>query len=251
MPKKVDSPTTVPAPGPDAFTTPTDAPDTFTPLTPEQERPVWRELRELLAGLVDRPATPRDRDQADGILRRLGLAPELSPLFLAAVREARELEATIVAADGAEAKAATIHRELRHYLAATPSTPEAAGKIAEARERLSGEYLATTRLVDASTRAHSGLDHLRAWLWPLFTDETPFKEEKDFLGNVRRHNSGALSTTIVPPKTNAAARDLGLDPYVIDSWRHCRQPELAPARRRYKTVPSAFPTTTAPMGRNL
>jgi hypothetical protein len=242
--KKTD-PTPDPSPAADSFTLPS-AGDAFSAPTEEQSVVLWSELRELLSGLVDKAATAVDREAADSILRRLGLAVELNPLFLVAIRESKELEAVVKAGVGMAAEAERIRREIQSYLNLSAADPATNQQNATAQDRLTAQHTVAMRAADAASKAERQLRHAKLWLWQLFTPEAnPFPEVKNALGETIKQNRGALSTTIVGPQLDAVAREMGIDPFCVDSWRDFRRPEVQPARRRYRT---SSPPAVSAMG---
>ena len=243
--KTMNDPSPDPTPG-DSFTVPVS--DSFSPPDESQTVQLWAELRTLLTGLIDKPASPADREQADNLVRRLGLDSSLSALFLVSLREVSELEKVIAVGAGMAAEVGRIRRELESYLNLSAADPATNQRNAEAREKLLGQHTAATRLAEAAVRASSGLRHLHVWLWILFTDENPCPEQKDYLGQVRRQSAGILSSSICPPKTAAAAADLQIDPYVWDSWRQLSAPQPAATRRRYRTQQITPPAGVSALG---
>ena len=260
MSKKLSDPSTVPEPvPPDSFATP-PASDSFSVPTPEQQVQLWVELADLLSGVVSRAATggsaatPEDRDEVNKILSRLELAAESAPLWHTGVKESSELQHTIDQGKGKADEAERIRKKIQTYLNLGASDPATNEKNALAIEALNQQFTAALRLAQSGDTAERQLRHLHLWLWPLFTpDANPFLEVKDVYGQSKRANAGALAGTIVAPKTDAVAREMGLNPFVIDSWRDFRQPEVQPPRRRFRTSPLSSQPTTAPMvfGRNL
>jgi len=230
----------------DVFSVPVAGGDSFAPqLTPEQQAETWREVRALLDIVLTGPTTLEHRRKCDDLMRRLNHDPGIGPLMLRCVQTAVELERTIAVGEGQREKAREAQKELQSLSqVAPPSDSDQAKKIRRERERLEAEFLNATKAADASDLAGRQLCHVKLWAWPLFTpEETPFKEEKDFQGNVRRQRPGALSGLVVAPAVDKAARDMGLDPYLIDSWKNYRKAEVQPSRRRYRTSsPTSAPT---------
>ncbi len=232
----------------DAFAVPADG-DAFTPPSDDQAVALWTELRLLLDGLVARAATPADRDKANSILSRLGLAAELAPLMLIAVRESRELEAIVADGEGQSDKAERLRRGSSYVGNLAASTPEQNKSLAETRERLNQEWLVAYRLGESALRAARQLHHNRLWLWPLWTpDASPFPVEKDLMGNERRQNAGGSTNCLIGPKLQEVAGQMGLDCYKIDAWRTCVRAEPSPARRRYRSSGLSSPSPAMGLG---
>ena len=254
MPKRQSdvSPISEPSPTPtdqaDTFTLPSHG-DAFTPPTPDQEAGLWMELRTLLDTLVARAATPADRLAADALVRRIGLDPVLNPLFLTALREAHELESIVLAGTGKADEAERIRRELASYGNLAPASDVAANRVvAQEKERLSSAWLTTNRLGEAATRAAGGLAHLRNWLPELF-GLPDWCKERDSQNRIAS-GAGRLGCTICPDRTSQAAGELGVNPYLADSWRQLRRPEPAGPRRRFRSTSLSSPSPVSGLGQS-
>ena len=231
--KTMNDPSPEPSPAADSFATQPGG-DAFSVPSEEQSTVLWAELRELLSGLVDKPATAVDREAADNIVRRIGLDPVVCPLLLTCYRESVELQQTIDQGKGQAEKAAAALKECRIYVNVVASTtPEEARRIQAERQRLEAEHTAASILAESAARASSGLSHLHNWLPELFGLPNPWKE-RDELGRPKKCG-GLLSTSICPTKTAEAATTLGVDPYLPNSWQTLRRPEPTPPRRRFRT----------------
>lgn len=226
------------------------ASDSFSKPTPEQEPALWMELRSLLDTLVGRAATPTDREVADGLVRRLGPDAAVNPLFLRAVRVERTLQAAVAAGVGQEVEVERLRREISFLGGLSAGDPATNRANAEERERLAAEYLTASRLCDAAKRAASQLFHVRTWLWPLFSDVNPCPETTDFMGQTRRKAGGILGGCQVAPEIQEVASEMGIDPYVWDSWRNIRRAEPAGPRRRYRSTSLSSPSPVSSLGQS-
>ena len=219
----------------DSFSTPVVG-DAFEPLTPEREVSIWADIRSLLQKFITAPAGPDDREKCNQLLIRLGLDVSLGPLLLVATREGSDLERVVLAGRGQAEKAAALQRELRCYVDLAASSPEQNKKNAQERERLGTEFTAATRLGQAAAKAASELCHLESWLPELFGRED-WSKERDDMGRLKT-GGGRLASTICPTKTQQAASTMGINPYLVDSWR-IQRPEPTPPKRRYRTSASS------------
>ena len=201
----------------------------------------------MLDGFVGKAATSEDREKANKILSRLGLASELAPLLLVAIREAADLGKTIDAGEDKTAEVERIRREMQSYVGLAPGSREQNASIAAERERLAAEHLAATRLSEAATRAAGHLQHLRDWLPQLF-GQPDWTAERDSQGRIAS-GGGRLGCTFCPTATQQAAGVLKVDPYVPDSWRALRRPEPAGPRRRFRSQPLSTSSAPTQLGR--
>jgi hypothetical protein len=209
----------------DTFTVPVAVADAFSPLSPDQEKSAWAELRELLTTLIDTPANAADREQCDRLVKRLGLDPALSPLFLQALRERVELDKIIKSGVGAAETMSTC-RQRADILTRLPATLETVNEL----ESLRAKFDAAMARHTAAESAGLQLAALR-FAFPELCSCEPFR----------------LIPSVSPHKTWAAGMAMGLDiSRGPASWREYKKPEPV-KRRQYFVQPGSTQPISAPV----
>jgi hypothetical protein len=159
----------------------------------------------------------------------LGLPSELTPLFLSAVRERADLEATVKAAEGAASTMATCRARVRILLACSAQTESSVNEV----QRLSREFDAALARDTAGKQAALELAAL------LFA----FPE---LLGVEPRR----LIVSMTPRKTFALGMQMGVDiARGPASWREYKKPEPIRRRQYFVQPGSVQQTLSAPVTR--
>ena len=184
-------------------------------LYPLESPEAWQAVR-TTAEKGDTPAVK-------AALEAMDLSPRLSKLFVAAVAEERELDATVAAGEGMAEKFVTLGEEIAFLLHRQPKTIEESRKQAEQQQQLRAERLAAERAVAAAKAAGRQRAWLRLWLPELFSEIPP-------------PHAGPLSGLQPSPKTFDAATALGVANFYNlsqDSWRKVgeQQNEDRPKRK--------------------